>query len=217
MRADDVYYANKGGIGFQSRMARMQIFKNLLSKVERPVRILDVGGTEQFWSKLEFSEQDVHISCVNLFPFEPTRPDITSIQGDATNMPQFDDNSFDIVFSNSVIEHVSTFENQMKMANEIRRIGKRYFVQTPNRYFPMEPHFMRIYWQFIPVPIRVKLLMKGDVGFIKKCDTREQALREIQEIRLMTRSEFQKCFPEGTLIDEKFKFLIKSFMVHHGF
>lgn len=217
MKADKVYYANKKGLGYQARMARMQIFKDFLAKVDRPIRILDVGGTEQFWSALEFQEPDVHITCVNLFPFQSTRPDISSVQADATSMPQFEDKSFDVVFSNSVIEHVFTYENQVKMANEIRRIGRRYFVQTPNRYFPMEPHFLRIYWQFIPVPIRVRMLMQGDVGFIKKCETREQALREIQEIRLMTRREFQRCFPEGTLLDEKFKFLTKSFMVHHGF
>lgn len=57
-------------------------------------------------------------------------------------MKQFQDNEFDAVFSNSVIEHVGDYEAQRQMANEIMRVGKRYFVQTPNFYFPIEPHIL---------------------------------------------------------------------------
>ena len=64
-----------------------------------------------------------------------------SIKGDATNLSNFKDNQFDIVFSNSLIEHLYTYENMKLMANETMRVGKKFFVQTPNKYFPIEPHY----------------------------------------------------------------------------
>jgi len=217
LKKEDVYYTNEEGIGHKMRKARMKIFLDLLAKVPKPVRMLDIGGTEDFWKKMEFDEPQVEIVCANLFTFEPKLPFIKSVKADATNMPEFGDKEFDVVFSNSVIEHVYTLENQVKMANEIRRVGKRYFVQTPSRYFPMEPHFLRIYWQFYPVALRKKMLMSGDVGFIKQQATEEDALREIEEIRLMTEKEMRECFPEASLVKEKFKGLTKSYMVHFGF
>ncbi|WP_255695553.1 methyltransferase domain-containing protein [Rhodohalobacter sp. 614A] len=54
------------------------------------------------------------------------------VQGDALDMHMFEDKSFDVVFSNSVIEHVGSFENQRRFADEVRRVGKAYWVQTPD-------------------------------------------------------------------------------------
>ena len=73
--------------------------------------------------------------------------------GDAVDMPGISDGAFDVVFSNSVIEHVETYENQRRMAAEIRRVGRRYFVQTPNRHFPLEPHFLVPGFQLLPYPL----------------------------------------------------------------
>lgn len=64
------------------------------------------------------------------------------MKGDATNLSQYSDKSFDIVFSNSVIEHLYTKENQISMAKEVNRVGKNYFIQTPNYWFPIEPHWV---------------------------------------------------------------------------
>ena len=63
-------------------------------------------------------------------------------------MDFFKDKSFDAVFSNSVIEHVGTFEDQKMMANEVIRVTNFYFIQTPNLYFPIEPHFLVPFFQF---------------------------------------------------------------------
>jgi len=199
------------------RKARMKIFLDLLAKVPRPINMLDVGGTEKYWQTMGFDESGVTITCANLMTFEPTEPFIRSVQGDATNLAQFGEKEFDIVYSNSVIEHLFTFDNQMKMADEVRRVGKRYFIQTPSRYFPMEPHFLKIYWQFYPVSLRTKMLMSGEVGFHPKQTSTEDALRLIEEHRLMTENEFRKCFPEATIIKEKYKGLTKSYMAHYGF
>ena len=77
-----------------------------------------------------------------------------SIKGDATNLSNFKDNQFDIVFSNSLIEHLYTYENMKLMANETMRVGKKFFVQTPNKYFPIEPHYFFPFFQFMPYKMK---------------------------------------------------------------
>ncbi len=66
-------------------------------------------------------------------------PAASYVQGDALNLP-FGDGSFDVVFSNAVIEHVGRRDAQQRFVDEILRVGRRAFVATPNRWFPIEVH-----------------------------------------------------------------------------
>lgn len=88
--------------------------------------------------------------------------------GDARDLTAFGDKEFDIVFSHSVIEHVGGFEDQRRMANEIKRVGKRYFLQTQNRFFTMETHFLVPMFQFFPVWLKVLLISHFDLGWFKE-------------------------------------------------
>lgn len=87
---------------------------------------------------------------MNLAVEEQRHEDVQPLAGDATDLREFGDSSFDVVFSNSVIEHLFTFENQRRMAREVQRVGKAFWVQTPNFWFPMEPHFHVPGWQWMP-------------------------------------------------------------------
>ena len=58
------------------------------------------------------------------------------IEGDACSVEQFGDRSFDLVFSNSVIEHVGPPAKQAEFAHEVLRLGRSYWVQTPSKWFP---------------------------------------------------------------------------------
>ena len=62
----------------------------------------------------------------------------------------FGDGSFDFVFSNSAIEHLRTPERQRRFAVEVARVGKRYCVQTPNRWFPLESHLLTPWVHYLP-------------------------------------------------------------------
>lgn len=82
---------------------------------------------------------------------EPARiGSISTMRGDARALP-YPNRSFDWVFSNAVIEHVGNWEEQRRMAHEVRRVARKgYFVATPNFYFPIDPHTflpLRHYWK----------------------------------------------------------------------
>jgi len=56
------------------------------------------------------------------------------------------DGEFDLVFSNSVIEHVGDFERMRQFVHEARRVAKSYWIQTPSKWFPIEPHCGMPFW-----------------------------------------------------------------------
>ena len=104
--------------------------------MKKPVSILDIGGKINFWENRGLAgNNDYKITIVNIEKETSKFSNINHEIGDATNLNKFNAKSFDIVHSNSVIEHLYNFNNQSKMASEILRIGKKYIVQTPNKYF----------------------------------------------------------------------------------
>jgi hypothetical protein len=199
------------------RRGRFSLFQSLLDQLPRPVRLLDIGGTQFFWQMMRYAASDeVDITLLNLAPIEVTLPHFHSVVGDGRDLSQFADGEFDVVFSNSVIEHVGTFADQQRMAAEIKRVGRRYFVQTPNRYFPLEPHFFFPGFQFLPLEARVWLLRHYDLGWFKKTPDYAAARCEVEGIRLLSRGEVRRLFPEGTLHTERFAGLAVSFVVFGG-
>src|SRR6266404_748344 len=181
---------------FRSR--RFQRFEALVATLPRPLRILDVGGTNQFWENRGWADRtDVQIFSLNLEAEEQQHENIIPLAGDATNLAQFADGSFEVAFSNSVIEHLFSFEQQRRMASEIQRVSKSYWVQTPNFWFPMEPHFHVPGWQWMPLSLRIAMIRRWRCGWraragsehgpriaddISACDATARAFRWTGEI-----------------------------------
>jgi hypothetical protein len=180
---------------------------------ERPLRILDIGGTVSFWEQRGWAgREDVHVVNVNLFSEPATHDNIESKVGDATDLSEFADGEFDVVFSNSVIEHLETLENQCSMAAEVRRLAPTYWVQTPNFWFPVEPHFLTPAWHWLPADVRVALLRRRRWGWRGPCSDPEEARALVKEIRLMCARELRRLFPDATLREERIGPLVKSFV-----
>ncbi len=195
----------------QFRQKRFRFFKSLLDTLPKPVSILDVGGTESYWKRMNFNEsEDVCVTLLNLTHTSVSLKGFTSIVGNACDLSEFDDDQFDIVFSNSVIEHLFTFKNQTLMANEVRRVGKNYIIQTPNRYFPIEPHWMVPLFQFIPFRLRVFLTNNFTLGHHPKAKNYEKAVMRVKEVKLLNKNEMKILFPDGLIYEEKILGLIKS-------
>ena len=197
------------------RRKRFELLLRLLDSVPRPYSVLDVGGTDSFWQSAGGIPDGAKVVLLNLTAAPSSLAQ--SVAGDARSMPEFADRSFDVVFSNSVIEHVGTFADQRRMADEVQRVAKRYFIQTPNRYFPIEPHFVFPYWQFLPRATRIWMLRHFNLGWFPKQRDYTIAARVVDEIRLLSMREFRQLFPMARIEREKFLGLTKSFTAIGGF
>ena len=206
----------KKSLASQMRMKRHSFFLSLLDKIPEPITILDIGGTESYWNVvMDPAQKNVEITLLNKYSQIIKKEGFSSLEGNACNL-NFGDLSFDVVFSNSVIEHVGNFNDQKMMASEVRRVGKRYFIQTPNRLFPVEPHFIFPFFQYLPVNWQIWLVCHFNLGWMKKQPREESALELIRSIRLLDKQELQNLFPGAAIYEEKFLGLTKSFIIYSG-
>jgi len=204
-------------IARRSRDRRFELFTSLLRGVERPLSLLDVGGTVQFWQTMGFvGEPGVRLTIANLENPPSAPPGVSLVQADARDLGVFRDGQFDVVFSNSVIEHVGKLCDQRAMAEEVKRVGRRYFVQTPNRFFPIEPHFMFPMFQFMPLGARRWLLMHFALAWSGRIRDPAKAESIARSVRLLSRREFASLFPGSVLWEERLFGLTKSFVCYGG-
>jgi SAM-dependent methyltransferase len=206
-----------GSVADRFRQRRFGMFRELVDSLPRPVRILDVGGTTVFWERVGYAGRDgLQIVLINLLEQDTLPANITAQVGDATDLSRFADDTFDIAVSNSVIEHLPTLELQERMAAEMLRVGRRVYAQTPNRYFPLEPHFLFPFFGILPMGVRAFLLQHMDLGWRKRQPDRTSALAEVRSVRLVTGSELRRMFPAARIVRERLLWLTKSYIVLQG-
>ncbi len=224
---ENIYdHRNSNSWSANLRAKRFELFNKLIAIIptqQAPINILDAGGVADFWERsglLEKNDININITTININPFYEQygtkNSKIKIITGDATNMYQFQDKEFDVIFSNSVIEHVGDYNAQRRMASEIMRVGKRYFIQTPNLYFPIEPHFLFPGFQFFPISFRAELLNHYHLGWVKKETDKSEARSVVESIKLLSKKKFLGLFPGANFYEEKFLGLTKSFIVYSG-
>jgi len=182
-----------------------------LLEITPRTRILDVGGTAANWALLKVQPK---VTIVNLpRAMEPGEAGLPWIFADGCPLP-FRDKSFDVVFSNSVIEHVGEPLRHQQFAREIARVGVRYFVQTPNRWFPVEHHLLTPLIHFLPRSWQRRLVGRFTVGewiARPRPDQREFFLEHyLRDIRLLDGRAMRRLFPDARLIRERFLGFTKS-------
>jgi hypothetical protein len=197
------------------RVRRFKEFKLIVDQVlanKGTCQILDLGGTPSYWKEFgaDLDWDKLKVFALNVSPFEKVHPKIVPMVGDARGVSQFGDLSFDIVYSNSVIEHVGRWEEMVAMAKEVRRLAPRYFVQTPYFWFPMEPHARFPFFHWMPESWRYRILMKRTCGFWAQRPDVGTAMKAIQSALLLDRRQMQFLFPDADIIAEGFLGLTKS-------
>ena len=159
--------------------------------------VLDVGGLPYDWEELGYSGQVICVSLSSIREGLWGQGNITYSTQDARDLP-YQDRSLDIVYSNSLLEHVGR-DNQARVADEIRRVGKRYWVQVPHRNFPLEPHYRALFFHQMPSFVR-RLIAKYWTLMILK---HKHYLSQVDTIYPLTYSEMQSLFPDATILREK--------------
>ena len=184
------------------------------------VRIIDLGGEPDYWLRLFDREllegRRAHITLVNPQAFEVEDPLFDAAVGDACALPEHADLSFDLVHSNSVVEHVGDWPRMEAFAGEVRRLAPRYYVQTPYFWFPIEPHFSAPFFHWRSEQARARALLKRRHGFAERAGDMGQAMRDVQHARLLDKQQFRFLFPDAVHIDERAAGLTKSLIAIRG-
>jgi SAM-dependent methyltransferase len=131
----------------------------------RTMRALDVGFSEEEYSSTDnFIEKHYPypemLTALGVdFPvkFRKRYPKVNSVHYDGSAFP-FEDKAFDIAWSNAVIEHVGDRNKQLGFLREIKRVTKKAFITTPNRWFPIEVHTRTPLLHYLPKKIFDKYL-----------------------------------------------------------
>jgi len=197
------------------RERRMKMFLSVLDRIAEPsapLRILDVGGEPYHWLAFRhlLAGRELEITLFNLKEFDVEDHQLRSVVGDATDLSRFRQNEFDIVYSNSVIEHVGGWAEMRRMAEGITRLSKSYFIQTPYFWFPIEPHFRFPCFHWLPEPLRLRLVMSRSLGFYPRASSVDAAMKMIEGSVLLSRTQFQSLFPGAQIVSERFGPLAKS-------
>ncbi len=196
------------------RARRFKLFLLLINPVPSDV-LIDVGGYPGFWAPYARRVKRIDTLNVHEVPWNNAQsPDhnIRTLVGDgcSLNMP---DRSYEIGFSNSVIEHVGSWERQQQFALEIRRIAKALWVQTPAYECPVEPHYMTPLIHYFPRSWQKRLLRWCTVwGWLERPDS-SRINEMVENTRLLRKHEMQRLFPDCEILTERlFGLIPKSYI-----
>lgn len=196
--------------GFIFKFTRPRRMRRFARTVElNDETILDVGGASPYWKHLQ-SRSRVILLNRRIAAMEP-EPRFALVEGDGCALP-FADQSVPVVFSNSVIEHVGDDAAQTAFAAELRRVGRKLWVQTPAWIFPVEPHFIGLFVHWLPIGWRKRMVRWATVwGWVSRASQAE-ADNLVDEIRLLSFADMRRLFPDCEILIERFLFWPKAYI-----
>lgn len=201
-----------GSLGAKARARRWALVDSLFPDI-REMRVLDLGGTVEAWQRAPV--RPAHVTVLNLFePGETDESWLVPVVGDACAASEVlaaggHGDSFDLVFSNSLIEHVGGHAKRVSLAAEVLALAPFHWVQTPYRYFPVEPHWLFPMMQFLPVRARGSIALRWPLVHSRPA-TRAEAQSNVQWTELVSITEMQAYFPQSQVVHERVAGLIKS-------
>jgi len=206
---------NAGNFSSKLRRKRFNLFQQYIEKSElKNPKIVDVGGTKVYWEQINnYFNSSYSPVIINISKNELLESNYSGIVGDGKFLSFIKDNIFDIAYSNSVIEHLLTFEEQIEMTKNIRRVAKYYFIQTPAFIFPLEPHFLFPFFHWLPKKIRIWLVTHFNLGWFKKCVNKNDAEILVNSIRIVMKNELKILFSGAQILTEKFLMIPKSYLI----
>ncbi|MFC4588891.1 class I SAM-dependent methyltransferase [Sphaerisporangium corydalis] len=195
-------------LGAKARARRWNWFAESFPDLSS-MSVIDLGGTASAW--LRAPVQPAHVQIVNLETPPADLPGwLRADVADACALPPgILDTHYDLVFSNAVIEHVGGHLRRRMFADSVHRLAERHWVQTPYRYFPVEPHFLFPGFQYLPIAARTALLRRWPLVHTPTSD-REAARNIVMEVELLSITEMRHYFPSSEIRFERLGGLVKS-------
>lgn len=171
--------------------------------------VIDLGGTVSSWRRAPVRPHKVVV-----LSFEPEGADdvdwIDSYYADACHLPPDLTNlRADLVYSNAVLEHVGGAERRQRFADTVHLFAEHHWVQTPYRYFPIEPHWLFPGFQFLPVSTRVAISRRWKLVHTPNSD-HQAAVDSVLSVELIGLTELKNLFPDSRVEHERAAGLIKS-------
>lgn len=176
------------------------------------LRVLDLGGRANYWQRvgLDFLRaQKVRVDILNLSVEEQCvlaeGGDVLSyIVGDACALTAADD-SYDVCHANSVIEHVGLSREMESFAAEVRRVAPAYYIQSPNFWFPVDPHFWKLPgFHWLPRAARARLLTYLPLAHSGRAPDLAAAYRAADSSNMLGKAQMRYLFPDAELVAERF-------------
>jgi len=209
----------------RKRDVRLRALIDAIHANRGQVSILDMGGTLEYWSRVGLDylrSRKVFVTVVNLEASEIdadlTQPDLFATRvGDACDLTDVRSNEYDLAHSNSVVEHVLTWDNMKRFAAETRRVAPFYYVQTPNFWFPIDPHFYKFpMYHWFPRPVRARILNTFPIAHVGRIEGVDNAFRVVDDARLLDDRQFRHLFPDGAISYERVAGMAKSLIAVRG-
>ncbi len=196
------------------RNKRLTMLKTLFPEIAS-YSILDVGGSFHFWDVAGPVLGSRDVTVLNIAEGgqlgEPsTITDTLCVQlYDGQHIP-FEDDRFDLVICNSVIEHVPP-PLRAQLVSELNRVGKRLYVQTPAMEFPLELHFVMPGLHWLPRGLGRRVAFVTPYAAIVR--DKATILEYFDEVHLLSKAAFTKLFGKAGYVPERFMGLTKSHQI----
>lgn len=194
-----------GSLTHRCRQRRNEEFKHRFPDL-LDMRVLDLGGTAISWRAADLRAHSV--TLVNLDHAEDPEEPWMDLKREDACAGGF--GKFDLVFSNSLLEHLGGHTRRQQFAEVVQESAPSWWIQTPYRYFPIEPHWVFPGFQFLPFRARRMICEHWNMGHTPPLRDKAEAAELVASIELISATEMRAYFPTSELWFERIAGLPKS-------
>jgi hypothetical protein len=192
---------------------RSALFRRWIAGMPRPLRVIDLGGAAQMWRRWGITEEDgLQIVLANTHRLDPTHRGeaspgafVSSIEIDVLDLEPSAYADYDVVFSNSMVEHLPSRDAQARLAARIVASGKPYFIQVPNKHCIVDPHFPHPFAAFFaswPPALQMRAIQWHPLGTRRRATSRDEAVRRIETYHPLAKRDLAALFPQARIETE---------------